>query len=239
MKVLTLNCWGTYGPPGRLLALAQAIRRLKADILCLQEATIPGLLESLDYPTCLQAPETGLAILSRFPAVEHLHIPYRTISPLEEGVRGVLLASLQVGSADLWVGTTHLSWKEADNVSRLGQTAELLKITAAREDRILLGGDFNATPDQEPIRLMSENRFVDLFYRLHPEDPGTTWDNQNPFIQSHSVRFPDRRIDFLFLHKETARWCIPSRCDIVCRQPDTSGFYPSDHYGVLATLDLS
>ncbi len=239
MNVLTLNCWGTYGPQGRLVVLAQAIRRLKADILCLQEATIPGLLESLDYPTCLQEPETGLAILSRFPVVEYRHIPYRTVSPLEEGFRGVLLARLQVGSADLWVGTTHLSWKEEAEASRLGQVTELLKTAAPWEDRILLGGDFNATPDQEPIRLMGENRFVDLFYRLHPEDPGITWDNQNPFIQSHSVRFPNRRIDFLFLHKETARWCIPSRCDIVCQQPDITGFYPSDHYGVLATLDFS
>ena len=217
--------------------LREAIRRLKAEILCLQEAAIPGLLESLDYPTCLTAPETGLAILSRFPAAEHRPVLYRTVSPLEEAPRGCLLAKLQIGSSDLWVGTTHLSWKAEDGASRLGQMEELIELTRPWKDRLALAGDFNSVETDKPLRRLKEAGFADLFGQLHPEDPGITWDNQNPFIQSHSVRFPDRRIDLIFVHEETLRGLACRACAVACHHPDAEGIYPSDHYGVLSSLE--
>ena len=126
MRVLSFNTWGIHGPARRRPVLEQAVRALGANLLCLQEAAD---LAQPDRPTRLLAPESGLAILSRFPAASHRTITYETRSPLE----------------------------------------------------------------------------------------------------------PYRRIDYLFL-RASATALKPITCQVVCSEPDESGMYPSDHYGVLATL---
>ena len=238
MKVLTYNTWGIYGPPERQPVLAEAIRKVAADFVCLQEAVQPGLLDSLGYPSQFYAKEGGLAILSRFPARSHREITYRTVSPLEPYRRQALLVELQVGTTHLWVVNTHLAWKAEDEATRLAQIEELLEKVTPLAPHLLLSGDFNASPEQAPIRRLAESGFRDLFATLNRSELGITWDNRNPYIQSHSVRFPDRRIDYLFLHADAFTHIHPRSCQVVCRNPEMSGLFPSDHYGVLATLDL-
>ena len=226
VKVLTLNMWGAFGPPERRPVLREAILKTEANLLLLQEANVPdNLLDSLPYPERFHFPEAGLAILSRFPAPEERRITYKVVSPLEPHLRGALFARLDVDGKNLWAGATHLAWKAEDGATRLAQVEELLSFTAALTDPVLIGGDFNAAPADPPIRRMISAGFKDL----HSEG-GITWDNQNPFIQSHSVRFPDRRIDYLFLRGQ-----LPLvRCDVACRERGAGGLHPSDHYGVLA-----
>jgi len=237
MKVLTLNAWGAYGPPERRPVLREAILRVDADLLLLQEANVPGLLESLPYPARLHSPETGLAILSRFPLLSRREVRYRTLSALEPHlIRGALIAEMDAGSFRFQAVTTHLAWKGDDGVTRLAQVEELLELTTALADPVLIGGDFNAPPGDPPARKMFSGGFTDLYARLSPGDAGITWDNRNPFIQSHSVQFPDRRIDYLFL-RDRASKLTPTHCEVVCRIP-TGSLHPSDHYGVLARFQL-
>ena len=226
MKVLTLNAWGAYGPPERRPVLREAILQIGADILLLQEANIPNnFLESLPYPVRLYFPETGLAILSQFPAREEKRITYQAASPLEPHLRGALFAQLEIERKTLWAGTTHLAWKADDGATRLAQVEELLVLAETLRDPVLIGGDFNAEASDPPVRRMVSGGFSDL-----QADGGITWDNQNPFIQSHSVRFPDRRIDYLILRGQLS----PARCEVACRERGAGGLHPSDHYGVLA-----
>lgn len=237
MRILTLNLWGIFGPPQRRPVLIQQLQTLQADILCLQEATDPDLLKVLAYPTCIHHPEPGLAILSRFPARSQRSIIYKTVSPLEPYRRGALLAELETDVAALWVATTHLSWKAEDDASRLGQAEELARILEPLPDPLLLSGDFNAPPSAPPVQGLLKVGFVDLFAALHPSEPGITWDNRNPFIQSHSVRFPDRRIDLLLLRQRSHPSLKAVACEVVFDKPSAEWpFYPSDHYGVLTTL---
>ena len=233
MKILTLNAWGAYGPPERRPVLREALAQLDADVVCLQEANVPGLLESLPYPTRLQFPEAGLAILSRFPSRSHRQSAYRAVSPLENHCRGALLAQLETDGSVFWVVSTHLAWKADDGTTRLAQVEELLELLAGLPDPVLVGGDFNATTQEPAVTRMVAGRFTDLHARLAPGRPGITWDNRNPFIQSHSVRFPDRRIDYLFL-RGTFSGLQPVRCEVACSGSSPGGLYPSDHYGVLA-----
>ena len=234
MKVLTLNTWGIRGPAQRRPLLLQAIRQINADILLLQEATDPQLLEELgEYPTRHHAAEGWLAILGRYPATTHRSVPYATLSPLEPYRRQVLSVHLDVEGLPLWVVNTHLSWKAEDSASRRAQAEELVRLCGSLEGSVLAGGDFKAAPQEDPIGMMRGAGFTDLFAALHPEEPGITWDNRNLHIQSHTVRFPDRRIDYLFLRGKEWK---PVRCEVVCNVPTAEGICPSDHYGVLATL---
>jgi endonuclease/exonuclease/phosphatase family metal-dependent hydrolase len=233
MKILTLNTWGTRGPVERQAVLLEAIRSLKADILCLQEISDPKILDSLPYPHRVHVPDSWLALLSRFPVTSQRFITYQTISRLEPYRRQALLTELKVGLDILTIVNTHLAWQAADESTRLMQVEELLETIAPLGDRILLSGDFNASPETEVIRRIRESGFVDLFAQFHPRDPGITWDNRNPFIQSHSVKFPDRRIDYLVLHEKAGEWAQATHCEVVCQAPTPEGIYPSDHYGVL------
>jgi len=233
MKVLTLNTWGIRGPAQRRPLLLQAIRQINADILLLQEATDPALLEELDYPTRHHTAEGWLAILSRYPDTGHRSVTYSTVSPVEPYRRQALFVHLDVEGTPLWVVNTHLSWKAEDSASRRAQAEELVRLCGSLEGPVLAGGDFNAAPAEPPIRMMREAGFSDLFAALHPEKPGITWDNRNLHIQSHTVRFPDRRIDYLLLRGKELK---PARCEVVCDVPAAGGLCPSDHYGVLADL---
>ncbi len=232
MKILTLNTWGVNGPPERRPLLAREIREIQPDIALLQEVTDPSLLDELGLPFRLTAGEGWLAIASRFAAPRHGSVTYKAVSPLETYRRQLLLAQFETEDGPLWAGCTHLSWKAEDGATRLAQAEELIRLVSALPEPLLLGGDFNAPPGEPPIRRMSEAGFTDLFSRLHPSDAGITWDNRNPFIQSHSVRFPDRRIDYIFMR---GREQLAS-CEVVCNTPAAGGLYPSDHYGVLATF---
>ncbi|GEM_PF-1940236 len=238
-KVLTLNTWGIHGPTARRAVLLAAIRSLDPDILCLQEVTDGDLLESLSYPTQLYAPTSWLALLSRFPVTAQQRLTYQAVSSLEPYRREALVAKLQIGSSDLWVANTHLAWQAGDETTRLAQVEELLQFVAPLGDRLLLGGDLNTPPETVPIQKILKAGFQDLFSSLHPGDSGITWDNRNPFIQSHSVKFPDRRIDYLFLWKNAGQWFTPAKCEVVCQTPNPEDFFPSDHYGVLVSLRLA
>ena len=218
--------------------LREAILKLDADLLLLQEANVPGLLESLPYPAHLHFPEAGLAILSRFPILNSREVRYSIPSALEPHlIRGALLAQINTGSFQIQTVSTHLAWKADDGGTRLAQVEELLALAAGLPEAFLLGGDLNAPPTDPPARRIIAGGFTDLYARLSPGDAGITWDNRNPFIQSHSVQFPDRRIDYLFLRDPSAR-LTPTRCEVACRTPTAEGLYPSDHYGVLAHFQL-
>ena len=251
MRILTLNTWGTFGPPQRRAVLIDQIRAQEADLLCLQEVADEDLLRALGYPHLLHFPESQLALLSYFPILSHRSILYRSVPALERHPRGILLAELRTREAPFWVATTHLSWKPEDEPSRLSQVKELLNRVEKFPGPVLLSGDFNATPSDSPVGHVLREGFVDLFSARHqtvrrtfaddsvanahcPNAAGTTWDNQNPFIQSHTVHFPDRRIDFLFL--KNSLWQLET-CRVTCNQPTPEGLYPSDHFGVLATLE--
>lgn len=239
MKVATFNTWGNYGPPERKPVLAQAIRNLDADLVCLQEVVDPAFLEQFAYPVRLHAAAGTLALLSRFPLISRREITYQAVSPLETCVRQALLAELSVDGRPLWAVTTHLAWKKEDEAIRLAQAEELLRAVRPLGGCVLLSGDFNAEPAHAPVDRIRRAGFVDLFAHRHPKEPGWTWDNQNPFIQSHSVRFPDRRIDYLFLKREALKEFKLSDCAVVCRESSPEGIHPSDHYGVSATLEVS
>jgi len=240
MKLVTLNTWGSAGPPERQRVLQKALRTLDADLLCLQEVPDPnGFAQLRDWPFCLHATESGLAILSRFPIVSHRIETYPTISPFSDEKRQLLMAQVAVDRQMFWVANTHLAWKKEEEPTRLGQVNDLVDLLSPLKGTIVLAGDFNATCQEASIVRLTQSGWIDLFQRFHPDQPGWTWDNANPFIRSHTVKFPNRRIDYIWFHPGQPNPLQPIACEVVCDTPDPNGLYPSDHYGVLATFDLN
>lgn len=100
-------------------------------------------------------------------------------------------------------------------------------------------GDFNCTPGTRPYRVFIEDGFVDTFLAAGNEDDAYT------FHAFKGARFtpddtdkPTGRIDWILVRDEAGRVKIRSH-EILRDGDEEAGTYPSDHYPVLAELELS
>jgi endonuclease/exonuclease/phosphatase family metal-dependent hydrolase len=112
----------------------------------------------------------------------------------------------------------------------------------AGEEPVILMGDFNAREDSEEIALLRVAGFRDA-YGEAGEPPGYTWDGTvNANIQLQKRTFPEdfwlepkkQRIDYIFfrgpgLQVKTGRVVLDS---------PRGGFFPSDHFGVMAEFQF-
>ena len=242
MKIITLNTWGSCGPwEQRWAQLVQELVFLKPDILFLQEvwnAELPEKIKNaLPYSYLCTAYEAGLVILSKIQAGLYKIHKYQALSPHESYDRRALLVKTKIGSHHLILANTHLSWKTEDGETRKNQVGELLREVKKSGCPAILAGDFNNVPESEAVQKIKAAGFQDAFDACG-RGPGFTWDNANPFIQSHETKFPDRRIDYLFLSGALAKAHPFLSCRVVFNQASAEGIYSSDHYGVAAEIKL-
>ena len=243
MKILTFNTWGVYGPyEDRWTLFVKLLPLLDPDVLCLQEVVderLPKLLaQKLAFKHYEGFWEAGLCLMSRTPLSYVQQFVYRAKSNLENQIRGALVGTVQCQSQELLIGNTHLSWRTEDSNTRLMQLKELIEVTRNKKTASLLAGDFNDVRESAAVQQLEHEGFVDLYQMDGPDQSAVTWDNKNPFIQTHSVKFPDRRIDFLFANQMLLSQLSSSSCRIVLNRADQNGIYPSDHYGVLSELNF-
>jgi endonuclease/exonuclease/phosphatase family metal-dependent hydrolase len=175
----------------------------------------------------------GPAVVSRFPIVaSESHGLPRCNGFFDPRV--LLHATVRTPWGDLGIASTHTShgFCQADRVVELME--ERRGVLAS-----VLMGDFNAGEESAGIRrLTGRAGYVDAFRAANPGEPGlTVW---------QPVRAPvpmvRRRVDFVFLvpgHVVPGR-VLSSR--VVLDAPraleDGRVLWPSDHYGVLAELDV-
>jgi endonuclease/exonuclease/phosphatase family metal-dependent hydrolase len=246
----------------RLRISVEQLRALDADIIGLQEASTSRqrgnvaqrLARELGYHHHAYAPTLfrffslelinrhvswlfnfteGPAIVSRFPIVgwEFYGLP-RCNGYFDPRV--LLHATVRTPWGDVGIASTHTSrgFCQAERV------AELMEERRGVYASVLMG-DFNAVEGSTGIlRLTHQAGYVDAFRAANPGDVGPT--------VFQAVRAPGptvrRRVDFVFLvpgHTVPGR-VLSSR--VVLNTPGTlengQVLWPSDHYGVLAELDV-
>jgi len=262
VRVLTWNVWWRFGPwEARQPAILDTLRRIDADIICLQEVweTREGesqpraLAEALGYQHVAAsgldlelAPESmGNAVLSRWPITAGRAGALPAPKGLDE-LRTILRADIDGPRGRLEVFCTHLNWRLDQSHVRQQQVAAACEFVASTRDGRsyppILCGDFNAEPDAAEIRLLCGHAavpveklvFLDAWRVAGDGGPGWTWSRLNPFTASDPE--PDRRIDYVFVGYpgEGARGeVISARVEGV--EP-VDNVYPSDHYAVCAEL---
>ena len=177
--------------------------------------------------------EEGPAILSRFPIIETDVVDLPRCRKFYDP-RVLLRATVQTPRGPLDVFSTHTG-HDACQVRRIAE------IVGARRGVLpaLVMGDFNAADTAEwMVALAREHGFIDAFRAATPAGTGATvW--QQPDAPTATVR---RRVDFIFVVPNGGPAPRVRRSDIVldtpARRPDGSTLWPSDHYGVLAELEL-
>jgi endonuclease/exonuclease/phosphatase family metal-dependent hydrolase len=207
------------------------------------------------------AGEEGLAILSAFPVREERVHELPDARPNDRRI--LLSARLDLGgagadasaSADdttrrpLWCHTTHLHWRLEDGVAREHQVVAIDAELHALGGGALhvIGGDFNAAPDTDEIRFLAgrttlaERRtyWQDAFARARPGEPGWTWARANSQTDWLAWLELDRRIDYVFCSTERPDGrgrVLDAR--VVLAEPDARGVFASDHFAVLADVQL-
>jgi endonuclease/exonuclease/phosphatase family metal-dependent hydrolase len=102
-------------------------------------------------------------------------------------------------------------------------------------------GDFNCKPGTRPYRVFIEDGFVDTFLAAGNEDD----DEAYTFHAFKGAQFtpddtdkPTGRIDWILVRDDTERVKIRSH-EILRDGDEEAGTYPSDHYPVLAHLELT
>jgi endonuclease/exonuclease/phosphatase family metal-dependent hydrolase len=250
------------GLEARLAIVVAELRRLRPDVIALQEASIGSrrgdvarrLARELGFyvahasttervfgPSILSRLAVrlidfseGPAVLSRWPIVSQDVVELARCSrPLD--TRVLLRVDLDAPGGRVRVYSTHTS----------GQACQLRHIErVARERRTMLPsilmGDFNASEHVPALASMRRHAgFVDAFRAANPHEPGFT-DLQRPGAATPTV---SQRYDYIFVvpGARTGGSVLASRVVLNAprRYADGSVLWPSDHYGVLAVLDLT
>jgi exodeoxyribonuclease-3 len=245
LRLLTYNI--LKGGVGRIEHLATVINHQQPDVVVMQEATRPDVIEQLARETSMTAwgatRGRSLGFMSRVAIAEHRWLRPRwsqhaflELVPADIGVRifGVHLSAV------------HAAWTEARRVRELRSL--LTAIKAHDRTHHVLVGDFNTLAPGEglqvaklPYRLrmlvwLSGGRirwqtiaivlgagYVDAFRERHPGDAGLTF----PTWDLHS------RLDYVFLPQPFADRL--SACHVVTESPALR--LASDHLPVSAAIE--
>jgi endonuclease/exonuclease/phosphatase family metal-dependent hydrolase len=263
-RVLTLNIWNRLGPwDERLVAIRETLAAENPDVVGLQEVITTPHGDALDQGKAIAAGPPGRGyevafgashgegfsfgngILSRWP------IKRSQVFPLPGGEdsepRSLLFAELEAPFGLLPVFVTHLAWRFHEGAVRQAQVLavadKVAELAPATGLPAILLGDFNAEPECDEIRYLKgftklgRDRcvyFADAFAIAGDGSKGVTFSKGNPFAEP--LREPDRRIDYIFVqrrHEDHRGEPLSAR---VCFDKPVNGVYPTDHFGVIATL---
>lgn len=264
IRVVTLNVYGPDNPDWdrRIALVRETLGALSPDVVALQEVPVdrPALLYDLVGPGFhfghfSQSSEDGVAgtLATRWPQRFVTELDLR----VSERSRNTLpWYATYIAEVDTPVGTVVVahhkpSWPFPFELEREQQAVvaarALEQRVADRDVHVVVLGDFDATPDAASMQFWRGRRSLEdmsVCYQsawelAHPDRPGRTFDQENPLVRDGEVSTAvSRRIDHILvragLHGPTLD---VKHCQRVLDQP-VQGIWASDHYGVLADLEL-
>ncbi len=268
LRVLTLNVWSDSRGPERQELLRSGIRDLDADLVCLQEVVrspehdaLEALVGDSDLHWFHEAdwfdgPHWGTAIGTRWKPREV--DAYRLKSATHGPVAISAIVPLPIGVDLLFIGAkpTYSFNGEAERCEQalfLTEIEQRLRQAAPT----IVAGDFDASPDHDSMRFWTgksaiEGRsvqFRDAWTHAGDGGPGYTWGTDNRWVEQtildgngivpdYWVQSPHRRrIDYVLAGCTEDHIEVPSVITS-CRVVLTGDPAPSDHYGVLAEIQL-
>jgi endonuclease/exonuclease/phosphatase family metal-dependent hydrolase len=237
-----------FGGTGREAQLAAAVRLADPDLVVLQEATEPRVVERLAAETGLKTwaaqPGHSLAYLSRVPVASHeWHRPrgskrhFIEIEPEGMGLRvyGVHLSAVhsffterrrmrELRSMLAWVETRKVDFRVfAGDFNTLapGELLDSRRLPMRLRPMVWLSG---GSVRYQTIQIMLANGYLDGFRRLHPdpEERGYTFPTWDPHV----------RLDFVFLPERFESRLLD--CRVLTDEPLLKE--ASDHLPLLAQL---
>jgi endonuclease/exonuclease/phosphatase family metal-dependent hydrolase len=231
LRVMTYNIHSAYNIEGHQNPeeIARVIEASGADIIALQEVSRGWLIEgSTDLASWLArrlnmhilfkgttGPVWGIAILTRYPIVDH----GSGALPLDGSLigRGYLWLKIDVDAQQpVQIIATHLHHIGEEVSVRLAQVPVLLEYWDHAPRSVILG-DMNAKPGEADMALILQEGFIDSWTEVGSGD-GYTYSSGDPY----------QRIDWI--------WHTP---DLVALDVEILQSTASDHLPVVITLDVA
>ena len=122
----------------------------------------------------------GIGILSKYPLEEVTAYKLPQVDGIKSEPRKVLLAKVVIQGKPIYFGCTHVDFTKQVNPVQMKEVVRVLK--SLPEIPVIIGGDFNATPEMEGMQLMLA-------------------EYQNASIKNDftiPVLHPTKKIDFIF-----------------------------------------
>lgn len=262
LRVATYNVYGPANPDWerRHSLIRSTLRKLDADVLALQEVPVNELafLEDLVGPGyhfsnfSQPSPDgVGGTLATRWPPRHVAELDLRISDRAKDALpwTATLLVEVETPVGTLVVAHHKPSWPFPFEAEREAQAVLAARTVEEhigdRDVHAVVLGDFDATPDSASLSFLRGRRPVDGFsvcYQdvweyLHPDDPGRTFDLENPLVREGEVATAvSRRIDHVLvragLHGPTL---VVRACQRFLDAP-VDGVWASDHYGVVADL---
>ncbi len=261
LRVLTWNLWWRHGEFERRHAAIEAVLRAEAaDACCLQEvwANEDGshqgrqLAEALGmHLASTEGPffrgwSVNNVVLSKHPivATEVVALPAVDGTPSH---RRAVLAVLDTPWGHWPFVSTHTEHRFDRSTTRQAQTRALAEAAArwrgdpATDAPLVIGGDLNAVPDSNEIRMLTGRApppvpglvFTDA-WEVRGDGPGHTWHAANPYLAD--AAWPNRRLDYMLVSWPRPKpFGHPARVWLAGTAP-VDGVMPSDHYAVVVDL---
>ena len=244
LTVVTLNLWhDQHDWPKRLNVIVAELRRVRPDVLCLQEVlqnpNLRNQAETLgDSLGChvqfasVDGPERpkryGNAILTPHPV---LASGERNLEPADD-YRAVAHVRFEWRGRAIDAYSTHLHHTVEGGAIRAKQIRHLLAyVDSTRgEGPVVLAGDFNAELGTPEMNLVTA-RYVDAFRAVHPKTTRAE-------AATYNQRFgPDPGIiDHVFAEQKAKVRLKPIASELIFRSVGPDSVWASDHYGLVAKL---
>lgn len=247
LTVVTLNLWHDQRDwPARLRVILGEMRRLRPDVLCLQE-----VLQHAGLRNQAETLADSLGCRMQFASVDGPASPKRygnaVLTPhrvLAGGERNLAPADDYRAVAHLrfeWRGheidaySTHLHHTPQGGAIRRTQVRHLLAYVDSTRGSgpAVLAGDFNAelgTPEMKPVTARYRSAFRDAHPRASRADAAT-----------YNPRFgvDPGAIDHIFVERRGARRLATLASEVIFRSVGPDSVWASDHFGVVARLRAS
>jgi len=244
LTVVTLNLWhDQHDWPKRLNVIVAEMRRIRPDVLCLQEVlqnpNLRNQAETLgDSLGChvqfasVDGPERpkryGNAILTPHPILVG---ESRNLAPADD-YRAVAHVRLDWRGRAVDAYSTHLHHTVEGGSIRATQIRHLLAyVDSTRADGpVVIAGDFNCELGSAEMNLVTA-RYDDAFHTVHPKASRTE-------ATTYNARFgvDPGVIDHIFVERRDAKQLIPLACEVIFNAVGPDSVWASDHFGVVARL---
>jgi len=250
MKIATYNIWNSdEGMPHRKNQIIEEINSLQADVLALQEVKdktmSERILDKIDYKYHVfeahEGYDEGLAIYSKYPIKYSKYIDSALIVIVDDGENLILFVNV------------HLPWRRVV-VKEKCIVDVIKKIEKLSSDYRFILGDFNSSEMSSVQQYLKGNISLqatgaDPYWRdlamvaeevLGVEREVTLDFSNNPRWKGSTITDVSSRMDCIFIHD-----CYPKEYPSLVdfkyfgkNIDKETGLCASDHYGVVATLDM-
>ena len=176
--------------------------------------------DAAHYQTLLQLPVGGMG------------------GPTVTVYRGWVAADVKFRGTRLRFLNTHL--EDAVPAIQEAQAYEFINGPAHHDARVLAVGDFNSdaiTNSTMTYQMLLEADFTDVWSTVHPGVPGATW-GQDPDLLNGTSMLTQRLDLILFKGRFRARDATIVGDDPADRTQTNPPLWPSDHAGIVATIDV-